>query len=48
MLITRHMDRPGTVGRIGLILGAADVNISAMQLARSAAARRRAHDPGPR
>ena len=26
---------PGTVGRIGLILGAADVNISAMQLARS-------------
>jgi D-3-phosphoglycerate dehydrogenase len=29
------MDRPGTVGRIGLILGAADVNISAMQLARS-------------
>ncbi len=35
MLITRHMDRPGTVGRIGLILGAADVNISAMQLARS-------------
>jgi len=35
MLITRHMDRPGTVGRIGLMLGAADVNISAMQLARS-------------
>ncbi len=35
MLITRHMDRPGTVGRIGLLLGAADVNISAMQLARS-------------
>jgi D-3-phosphoglycerate dehydrogenase len=35
MIITRHMDRPGTVGRIGLLLGAADVNISAMQLARS-------------
>ncbi len=36
MLITRHEDRPGTMGRIGLILGEADVNISAMHLARSA------------
>jgi len=36
MLITRHRDRPGTMGRIGLILGDADVNISAMHLARSA------------
>jgi len=36
MLITRHQDRPGTVGRIGLMLGEADVNISAMHLARSA------------
>jgi D-3-phosphoglycerate dehydrogenase / 2-oxoglutarate reductase len=35
MLITRHEDRPGTMGRIGLILGEADVNISAMHLARS-------------
>ncbi len=35
MLITRHMDRPGTVGRIGIILGEADVNISAMHLART-------------
>jgi D-3-phosphoglycerate dehydrogenase len=35
MLITRHRDRPGTVGRIGLILGEADVNISAMHLART-------------
>ena len=35
MLITRHSDRPGTVGRIGLILGEADVNISAMHLART-------------
>ncbi len=35
MLITRHSDRPGMVGRIGAILGAADVNISAMHLARS-------------
>jgi D-3-phosphoglycerate dehydrogenase / 2-oxoglutarate reductase len=36
MLITRHHDRPGTIGRIGQLLGAADVNISAMHLARSA------------
>lgn len=34
MLVTRHMDKPGTMGRIGLILGEADVNISAMVLAR--------------
>jgi D-3-phosphoglycerate dehydrogenase len=36
MLITRHQDQPGTMGRIGLLLGEADVNISAMTLARSA------------
>lgn len=36
MLITHHRDRPGTIGRIGNMLGAADVNISAMHLARSA------------
>jgi D-3-phosphoglycerate dehydrogenase / 2-oxoglutarate reductase len=36
MLITRHHDRPGTIGRIGQLLGTADVNISAMHLARSA------------
>jgi D-3-phosphoglycerate dehydrogenase len=36
MLVTRHRDRPGTMGRIGLMLGEADVNISAMHLARSA------------
>jgi D-3-phosphoglycerate dehydrogenase len=35
MLITRHRDRPGTVGRIGLMLGEADVNISGMHLART-------------
>jgi len=34
MLVTRHRDRPGTIGRIGLTLGEADVNISAMHLAR--------------
>lgn len=36
MLVTRHQDRPGTMGRIGLILGEGDVNISAMHLGRSA------------
>ena len=35
MLITRHTDKPGMVGRIGALLGEADVNISAMHLARS-------------
>ena len=35
MLMTKHMDRPGTVGRIGVLLGQADVNISAMYLART-------------
>ncbi len=36
MLMTSHRDRPGMVGRIGAVLGEADVNISAMTLARSA------------
>ena len=36
MLITNHRDRPGTVGRVGAMLGQADVNISSMTLARSA------------
>jgi D-3-phosphoglycerate dehydrogenase len=36
MLITRHRDRPGMIGRIGQALGQADVNISAMNLGRSA------------
>ena len=35
MLVTRHQDKPGTMGRIGLMLGEADVNISAMTLART-------------
>jgi D-3-phosphoglycerate dehydrogenase len=35
MLITRHTDKPGMVGRVGQMLGEADVNISAMHLARS-------------
>jgi len=36
MRITRHRDKPGMIGRIGQILGEADVNISAMHLGRSA------------
>jgi len=36
MLITRHHDRPGTIGRLGQLLGRADVNISSMHVARTA------------
>ncbi len=36
MLITHHHDQPGMIGRIGGLLGAADVNISAMHVARTA------------
>jgi D-3-phosphoglycerate dehydrogenase len=35
MLITRHHDRPGTIGRLGQLLGQADVNISSMHVART-------------
>jgi D-3-phosphoglycerate dehydrogenase len=35
MLVTRHRDVPGMVGRIGTILGDANVNISTMQVART-------------
>ena len=35
-LITRHRDRPGTIGRLGGLLGRADVNINAMHVARTA------------
>jgi D-3-phosphoglycerate dehydrogenase / 2-oxoglutarate reductase len=35
MLVTRHQDRPGTMGSVGRMLGEADVNISGMHLARS-------------
>jgi D-3-phosphoglycerate dehydrogenase len=34
MVMTRHQDKPGTMGRIGLTLGEANVNISSMTLAR--------------
>ena len=36
MLMTRHQDRPGMIGKVGTILGEADVNISAMQVGREA------------
>jgi D-3-phosphoglycerate dehydrogenase len=36
MVMTRHQDKPGTMGRIGLMLGEAEINISAMSLARAA------------
>jgi D-3-phosphoglycerate dehydrogenase / 2-oxoglutarate reductase len=35
MLVSRHSDQPGTIGRVGHALGEADVNISSMHLARS-------------
>jgi D-3-phosphoglycerate dehydrogenase len=34
MLVTRHRDVPGMVGRIGTMLGNANINISTMQVAR--------------
>lgn len=36
MLITYHRDRPGMIGRVGTLLGAADVNISGMYVGRLA------------
>ncbi|MFZ1474050.1 MAG: ACT domain-containing protein, partial [Anaerolineae bacterium] len=34
LLLTRHHDRPGIIGRIGTMLGDADVNISFMHVGR--------------
>jgi D-3-phosphoglycerate dehydrogenase len=36
MLVVPHPDKPGMVGVIGELLGKADVNISGIQLGRSA------------
>lgn len=33
-LVSRHEDRPGIVGRVGTILGQADINIASMQVGR--------------
>lgn len=35
MLLTHHSDVPGIIGRVGMIMGDAGVNISTMQVARS-------------
>jgi len=35
LLITRHRDIPGMIGRVGTILGDANVNISNMQVAQA-------------
>jgi len=34
LLLTRHQDKPGLVGRVGTLLGESDVNISSMQVGR--------------
>lgn len=34
VMLTRHRDRPGMIGRVGTLLGQADVNIASMQVAR--------------
>lgn len=36
-LVTRHLDRPGVIGRVGTILGEAGVNIASMQVGRKKA-----------
>ena len=36
LLFTYHRDRPGMIGRVGMLLGAADVNISGMHVGRMA------------
>jgi D-3-phosphoglycerate dehydrogenase len=35
MLITQHRDVPGMIGRVGTVLGEAQVNISTMQVSRN-------------
>ena len=34
LLLTKHHDKPGLVGRVGTLLGGSDVNISSMQVGR--------------
>ena len=36
MLFTFHQDRPGLIGRVGTLLGGADINISSMHVGRQA------------
>ncbi len=35
-MLVRHHDRPGTIGRVGSLLGAADINVSFMHVGRKA------------
>jgi L-serine deaminase len=37
LLMTRHRDRPGMIGKVGTLLGSADINIASMQVARETA-----------
>jgi D-3-phosphoglycerate dehydrogenase / 2-oxoglutarate reductase len=34
LLVTQHVDRPGIIGRVGTLLGEADINISSLQVGR--------------
>jgi D-3-phosphoglycerate dehydrogenase len=34
LLVTQHVDQPGIIGRVGTLLGEADINISSMQVGR--------------
>jgi len=34
VILTRHVDRPGMIGKVGTLLGEADINISSMQVGR--------------
>src|SRR5919204_529396 len=36
LLVTQHEDRPGIIGKVGTLLGEADINISSMQVGRQA------------
>ncbi len=37
MLVTTHLDKPGVVGKLGMLLGSENVNIASMQLGRKTA-----------
>lgn len=37
MIVVEHNDRPGMIGKVGTLLGAADINIAGMQVARATA-----------
>ena len=36
MIVTRHQDRPGVIGKVGMILGKLNINISGMVVGRDA------------